>query len=94
MAPRRSSNPGKSARYYAKNSKARANKKPAQRKRNKTDANKTYRAELNAERRRRGVYGKGGPDMSHTQSGRLVKEAPKKNRARNGHGRNGRLKKG
>lgn len=93
MAPRRASNPGKSARYYANNPEARAKKNAAQRRRNKTSANKQYRAELNAERRRRGVYGKGGPDMSHTKSGRLVKESPKKNRARNGHGRNGRLKK-
>lgn len=94
MAPKRSSNPGKSARYYATNPKARAKKNAAQRKRNKTDANKEYRSKLNAARRREGIYGKGGPDMSHTQSGRLVKESPKKNRARNGHGRNGRLKKG
>lgn len=94
MAPRRSSNPGKSAKYYASNPEARAKKNAAQRKRNKTSANKAYRSELNAERRRRGIYGKGGPDMSHTSSGRMVRESPSKNRARNGHGRNGRLKKG
>ena len=94
MAPRRSSSPGKSARYYAKNPDARAKKNAAQRQRNKTSANRKYRSELNAARRREGIYGKGGPDMSHTKSGKLVKEAPKKNRARNGSGRNGRLKKG
>ena len=84
MAPRRAQNPGKSARYYAANPEAAAKKNAAQRKRNKTSANKAYRSELNAERRRRGVYGKGGADMSHTKSGKLVAESPKKNRARNG----------
>lgn len=37
-----------------------------------------------AERKRRGIAGKGGPDMSHTKSGRLVAESSRKNRARNG----------
>lgn len=94
MAPKRASSPGKSARYYAANPKAAAKKNSAQRKRNKTSTNKAYRSSLNAERRRRGVYGKGGSDMSHTSSGKLTPESPKKNRARNGHGKNGRLKKG
>ena len=84
MAPQRSKNPGKSARYYASNPEARAKKNAAQRKRNKSAANRQYRSELNAERRRRGVYGEGGSDMSHTKSGKLVPESPKKNRARNG----------
>ena len=93
MAPRRATRPGKSARYYRSHPEARAKKNAAQRRRNKTKANRSYRSELNAERRRRGVYGKGGADMSHTSSGKLVAESPKKNRARNGHGKNGRLKK-
>ena len=84
MAPKRASNPGKSARYYAKNPAARAKKNAAQRKRNKTSANKKYRAELNAARRKDGNYGKGGKDYSHTKSGKLVRESAKKNRARNG----------
>jgi hypothetical protein len=84
MAPQRAKRPGKSARYYAANPEAAAKKNAAQRKRNKTTANKAYRSELNAERRQRGVYGKGGADMSHTKSGKLVPESPKKNRARNG----------
>lgn len=86
MAPKRAKNPGKSARYYAKNLKARAKKNAAQRKRNKTSANKAYRAELNAARRKDGNYGKGGKDYSHTKSGKLVRESAKKNRARNGSG--------
>lgn len=84
MAPQRAKKPGKSARYYASNPEARAKKNAAQRKRNKSAANRKYRSELNAERRRRGVYGEGGADMSHTKSGNLVPESPKKNRARNG----------
>jgi hypothetical protein len=35
--------------------------------------------------RKRGMMGKGGDDLSHTKSGRLVKESPSKNSARNGH---------
>jgi hypothetical protein len=84
MAPRKAKNPGKSARYYRDNPEARAKKNAYQRKRNKSEENREYRSELNAERRRRGIYGKGGPDVSHTKSGRLTTESPKKNRARNG----------
>ena len=65
MAPRRAKNPGKSARYYAANPEARRKKNAAQRKRNKTAANRKYRSELNAERRKRGVYGKGEIGRAH-----------------------------
>tara|TARA_Y100000004_G_scaffold186437_1_gene237985 strand:+ start:341 stop:1306 length:966 start_codon:yes stop_codon:yes gene_type:complete len=41
-----------------------------------------YREQLNAERRRRGIYGKGGKDVSHTQGGKLTLESPHANRAR------------
>ena len=47
-----------------------------------------YRQELNAEARKRGIYGKraaSGKDLSHTKSGKMVLESAKKNRARNGH---------
>ncbi|AGG54519.1 hypothetical protein CYYG_00017 [Cyanophage SS120-1] len=37
-----------------------------------------------AERKRRGIAGKGGKDISHTKSGRTVLESRSKNRARNG----------
>jgi len=36
-------------------------------------------------RRRRGIAGKGGPDLSHTKKGTMVLESPSRNRARNGH---------
>jgi len=45
---------------------------------------KKYRSEHNAARKESGIYGKGGPDMSSTKSGKFVKENPSKNRARNG----------
>jgi len=46
-----------------------------------------YREELNAEARKKGIYGKraaAGKDLSHTKSGKMVLESAKKNRARNG----------
>jgi hypothetical protein len=45
---------------------------------------KKYRVGLNKANRKAGTYGnKDGKDMSHTKSGKLVKEAQSKNRARN-----------
>ena len=50
-----------------------------------TEKRKNYRAELNKANRDAGTYGNGdGLDMSHTKSGKLVKEKPKTNRGRNG----------
>jgi len=46
-----------------------------------------YREELIRERRKRGVYGKGGKDMSHTKQHTLVAEDPHANRARHFKGR-------
>ena len=49
-----------------------------------TPARKRYRAALNKANRKAGTYGnKDGKDMSHTKSGKLVKESQSKNRARN-----------
>lgn len=45
-------------------------------------ARKKYRRELERERRKRGVAGKGGKDMSHTKRGTIVPEDPHTNRAR------------
>ena len=73
----------KSARNYRKNPLSREHKNSEQRKRNKLKINKKYRAELNRARRKAGVYGKGGKDFSHTKSGKLVRENPSENRARN-----------
>jgi hypothetical protein len=50
-----------------------------------TEKRKNYRVELNKANREAGTYGNGdGKDMSHTKSGKLVKEKAKTNRARNG----------
>jgi len=75
----------KSAKYYAANPKAAAKKAAYQRKLNKKPAVKKASEERWSERRRRGIAGKGGPDLSHTKSGKMVPESPKRNRARNGH---------
>ena len=85
MAPRRKplSQLRRSAKNYRLNPKSRLKKNAAQRTRNKTTENKKYRAELNRARRKAGEYGKGGKDFSHTKSGRLVRENPSTNRARN-----------
>ena len=49
-----------------------------------TEKRKKYRAALNKANRKAGTYGNGDKkDMSHTKSGKLVKEAQSKNRARN-----------
>ena len=51
-----------------------------------TEKSKNYRVELNKANRQAGTYCNGdGLDMSHTKSGKLVKESMKSNRARNGH---------
>lgn len=79
------------AEYYASNPEAYKKKLAYDKKRNAHPDRIKYRVELNAERRARGIYGKGGPDVSHTADGKFKLEDPKKNRARNGHGDNGRL---
>ena len=76
--------PKSSAAYYKANPESYRKKLAADKKRNATSKAKKYRAELARERRKRGIMGKGGPDMSHTKSGKLVAENPRKNRARNG----------
>jgi len=43
---------------------------------------KKYRRDLERERRKRGLAGKGGKDMSHTKTGKIVPEDPHTNRAR------------
>lgn len=74
----------RTARYYASNPKARAKKASYDTAYHSTPARKKYRAELNAARKKRKIAGKGGGDMSHTKSGKLVRESASKNRARQG----------
>lgn len=77
--------------FYAKNPEAYKKKLAYDKKRNAKPDRKKYRAELARERRARGIMGKGGKDLSHTSDGGFRLEDPSKNRARNGHGNNGRL---
>lgn len=81
----------KTASYYASNPEAYKKKLEYDKKRNSTKKQKDYRAELARERRARGIMGKGGPDVSHTQGGGYVLENASTNRARNGHGGKPRL---
>lgn len=74
----------RTAKYYASNPKARAKKKKYDTKYHSSAERKKYRAELNAARKKRGIAGKGGGDLSHTRSGKLVRESPSRNRARQG----------
>ena len=83
MAPPRVSNPKRSAKYYRRNPEARRKKAATDKKVNARPEQRERRAELSKERRRRGVMGKGGKDMSHTKDGRIVAEDASKNRARN-----------
>jgi len=87
MAPKKRS----TADFYASNPESYKKKLAYDKKRNAKPEKKDYRAELARERRARGIMGKGGPDVSHTADGKFRLEDPSKNRARNGHGNNGRL---
>ena len=85
MAPKRAKNPGKTSRYYQskKGAKSYAKQKRKQKKINSTAAKRQYRKLLSRRRRKLGIMGKGGKDVSH-KKGRLTLEIPKKNRARGG----------
>ena len=93
MARQPVANPGRTARYYKRKPAAAAKKNAYMRKYNKSPARRRYRARLNAERRERGVYGKGGKDMSHDSKGNLRPQSVKTNRANNGHGKRPRYRK-
>ena len=85
MAQRRAKNPGKTSRYYQskKGRKSYAKQKRKQKKINSTAAKRQYRKLLSRRRRKLGIMGKGGKDVSH-KGNRLTLEIPKKNRARGG----------
>ena len=74
----------RTAKYYASNPRAKAKKASYDTKYHKSPSRRKYRSELNAARRKRKIYGKGGGDLSHTKRGTLVRESPSKNRARQG----------
>lgn len=91
MAPKQVANKRRTAAFYAKNPEARKKKASYDKRYHSTEERRKYRAELSAERRARGIDGKGGRDLSHAAGGGFKRENPSTNRARNGHGNNGRL---
>ena len=80
-----------SAKYFASHPEARAKKNQYNTKYHATEQRKNYREELNKVNRANKGYGD-NKDLSHTSSGKLVKESRSTNRARNGKGNNKRLK--
>tara|TARA_R110001632_G_scaffold12717_4_gene44038 strand:- start:908 stop:1915 length:1008 start_codon:yes stop_codon:yes gene_type:complete len=67
---------------HAESPEAKKHKKEYDTKYETTPERKKYRADLLRERRKRGLEGKGGKDMSHTASGKIVPEDMHANRAR------------
>lgn len=77
----------KSSKYFAENPESRKKKNEYNKEYHSTEERRRYRAELNKENKERKTYGNGdGKDLSHTKTGKLVKESASKNRARNGKG--------
>jgi hypothetical protein len=70
-----------SAKYFANNKRARDKKKKYDTEYHSSTKRKKYRAKLNKETRKKKTPGK---DVSHTKSGKLVREKRSTNRARNG----------
>ena len=86
MAAKRKVRVRKTAQYYRNNPEARAKKAEYDTSYHSTPSRKKYRRKLAKARRKAGVMGKGGKDMSHTKSGKLVREDASTNRARQGAG--------
>lgn len=89
---KRNRNAGKNPSYKKRGmSEASIRKKRAyDKKYHATTERKKYRVELNKANRKAGSYGNGDKkDMSHTKSGKLIKESQSKNRGRNGSGKGG-----
>lgn len=82
----------KTSKHYASNPKSRKKRQAAQKKINARPSEKKRRRELAAERRKRGIMGKGGKDVSHKKDGSTTLENRSKNRARNGSGGKARRK--
>ena len=80
----KSTGKSRTAKFYAKNKKSRDKKKAYDKKYHSTTERKKYRASLNKANKNNPRSKKGdGKDMSHTQSGSLVLELQRRNRARN-----------
>ena len=68
-----------SAKYYRRNKAARTKKAATDKRINARSDQKRKRVQLVKERRKRGVYGKGGNDIAHTKNG-LRSKSVKANR--------------
>jgi len=77
----KSTGKSRSAKYFAKNKAARDKKKKYDTAYHSSPERKKYRAKLNKVTRKKSIPGK---DVSHTKSGKLVREKRSTNRARNG----------
>ena len=84
MAKKKVKVKSKSAKYYAANPKAKAKKAKYDTEYHSTPKRKKYRAKLAKARRKKGIMGKGGKDVSHKKGGGTTLESPSKNRARQG----------
>ena len=84
MAPRKTTNPGKTTKFYRKNKDSYRKKLAAQKKINSRPEQKAYRRELAQARRANGMMGKGGKDMCHDNRGKLRPCNAKRNRAKGG----------
>ncbi len=74
----------RTAKYYASNPKAKAKKKAYDTAYHSTAKRRRYRMELARIRRKKGIMGKSGKDVSHVKGGGHKLESPRTNRARNG----------
>ena len=82
MGPKPSPNPGRTARFYRSNPKARAKHVKDNTKINDTPAKRKYRRDLMKIRRRKKPGAQ--QDVSHKSDGGVTIESRKKNRARGG----------
>lgn len=73
MAPRKTKTPGKSAKYYNDNPKAKKKKDAYNKKFNQKPEQKKKRAELSKARKKRNIVGKDVGDLSHTKNGLRLK---------------------
>ena len=87
----KSTGKSKSAKYFAANPEARAKKNAYNTKYHSSTKRRKYRAKLNKITRKKSIPGK---DVSHTKSGKLVRERRSTNRARNGKNGKSTKKKG
>ncbi len=74
----------RSKQYYDANPTAKAKKKKYDTSYHSSPERRKYRSKLNKIRRKLGIYGKGGGDVSHTADGGYKIEDPSVNRARQG----------